>query len=86
MDQYAVQAQAALLQADVADKKEAEKAQAVRMETMLENKAVLLSRGKEREKEQQKKYLIQKQIQNDQRVYRRRLEKQKNRCGVSDLV
>ena len=43
-------------------------------------------RAKDKEKEGHDKYLSLKQIQNDQREYQRRLEMQKNGCGVSDLI
>mmetsp|Transcript_7779 Transcript_7779/g.13995 ORF Transcript_7779/g.13995 Transcript_7779/m.13995 type:complete len:472 (+) Transcript_7779:388-1803(+) len=86
IDREVAGVKATLLRAEESDKGGAEKAQAIRMENMLANKATIDRRAKEREKEQQEKFLIQKQIQNDQRVYQKRLEAQKNRCGVSDLI
>ena len=86
IDREVAGVKATLLRAEESDKGGAEKAQAIRMENMLANKGTIDRRAKEREKEQQEKFLIQKQIQNDQRVYQKRLEAQNNRCGVSDLI
>ncbi|KAL7543917.1 hypothetical protein ACHAXR_013296 [Thalassiosira sp. AJA248-18] len=66
--------QIALRRAEEADKRDAEKAQALQKETMLANKATIETREKESERQQQEKYLIQKQIQNDKMVYRKRLD------------
>jgi len=86
IDQEIVEVKSTLRQKEESVNRDAEKAQAVRMETMLANKATINRRAEEREREQQEKFLIQKQIQNDQRVYQKRLEEQKNRCGVRDLI
>lgn len=67
---------------DAEDKLDAERAQTARMETMLANKATIDRRAEEREREQQEIFRIQKQIQNDQKIYQKRLEEQINLCGV----
>ena len=79
-------ANAALLRAEASDRRDAEKAQSVRMDTMLANKVTIDRRARDTEQQRQEKFLIQEQIKSDQRVYRDRLEAQRNTCGVSDLI
>jgi len=86
VDREVASAKASLLRAEESENRNAEKAQAARTENMLANKVTAESRAKEREREQEEKFLIQKQIQNDQRIYQKRLAEHKNRCGVGDLI
>lgn len=75
---------AALLRAEDADKRNAEKALALRIETMLENKRCIGQQEKESEKKRQERHFIQEQIQNDERVHQKRLDEQRKRRGFGD--
>ena len=75
-----------LLRSEECDRKDVEKAQSIQIENMLANKATTNRRAREREREQHDTFLIQKKIHNDQTVYQKRLEEQKNGCGVQDLI
>ena len=86
MDRDDAELKASLLQAEEADARDAEKAQALRMENMLYNRGTMDERAKKRERELKEKDLLQRQIQDDQREYRKRLEDQRKKCGVGDLI
>ena len=77
---------ASLLRAEEAERRDTEKAQALRMETMLENKKTMERRAQERERERHDKYLIQQQHKKEQERYQQRLEDKKRSYGVSDLI
>ena len=83
-EQDIAEIKAALLGAEEADKRNAEKALALRIETMLENKRCMGQRAKESEMKRQERQFIQEQIQNDERVHQKRLDEQKKRRGFSD--
>ena len=86
MDRDARELKASLQKADEADKLDAEKAQASRIENMLANKATMEMRAKEREHEKQEKYLLRQKVQEEQKCYQKRLDIQRKRCEVGDLI
>ena len=77
---------ASIIRAEEAERRDAEKAQALRTETMLANKVTMEEMARKREREHAEKDLIQRQIQNDERTYRTQLERQKQGIGVGDLI
>ncbi|KAL3788845.1 hypothetical protein ACHAW5_009202 [Stephanodiscus triporus] len=83
-EQDMAEIKAALLRAEDADKRNAEKALALRIETMLENKRCIGQQEKESEKKRQERHFIQEQIQNDERVHQKRLDEQRKRRGFGD--
>lgn len=77
-------AAAARRQADEEDKRDAEKAQAKRMEVYEENRrSMSLSSDKERLLAKKRE---QEELKNEEIEYKRRLDMHKNRCSVSDLI
>ena len=73
-----------LVRAEKTERRNVESSQVLRTETMLANKATMVVRAREMGRGRQEKHLIRSQIQEDERVHRRRLEEQKQRLGVGD--
>lgn len=86
IDQEVINANAALRRAEESDKRDAEKAQATRMKTMLANKVTIDKRAKDAEECNKEKFLLRQKIENDQRDFNERVEAQRKKFGVSDLI
>jgi hypothetical protein len=65
---------AAFLRQEEIERQREEQAKADRIQNMLANKAIMEKRAKDREMEQQEKFLLNKQIQYAERVHRQKLE------------
>ncbi|KAL9181579.1 hypothetical protein ACHAXT_010384 [Thalassiosira profunda] len=85
-EQEAAAIKAALLRAEEADRVEAERAAALRMEVTVENKATIEARAKAKEMGPHEKRQAQNRIQQDEREYQKRLEEQKSSIGVRSLI
>jgi hypothetical protein len=75
----AAEIMAALRHAEEADKRNAEKALALRIETMQENKRCMGQRAKENELKQMERHFVLDQIKNDDKVHLARLDEQMKR-------
>jgi len=75
----AAEIMATLRHAEEADKRNAEKALALRIETMQENKRCMGQRAKENELKQMERHFVLDQIKNDDKVYLARLDEQMKR-------